>query len=55
YVRDGNFELLYDLERDPGERLDLGYRHPEKLRDLRAAVAGWEADLARNPPPHVVK
>ncbi|GAB5467164.1 MAG: sulfatase-like hydrolase/transferase [Rhodospirillales bacterium] len=35
YLWDG-FEFLYDLERDPGERQNLGYRYPEILAELRA-------------------
>jgi arylsulfatase A-like enzyme len=34
YLWDG-FEFLYDLEQDPGERENLGYRHPELLTELR--------------------
>lgn len=36
YLWDGGFEFLYDLEVDPGERDDLGYRQPELLAELRA-------------------
>lgn len=36
YLWDGGFEFLCDLERDPGEREDLGYRHPDLLAELRA-------------------
>lgn len=51
YVRDGDIELLFDLSRDPAERNDLGYRHPETVAHLRGALADWERDLARNHPP----
>ena len=55
YVRDGSIEMLFDLDRDPGERVNLGYRRPEVLARLRAAVDDWERELAKNPPPFVVK
>ncbi len=39
-----NFEFLYDLEQDPGERNDLGYRNPELLAELRALSKGeWRS------------
>ena len=46
--------LLFDLERDIGEREDLGYRHPEVLAKLQGLLADWEAELAKTPPPFVV-
>ncbi len=39
YLWDG-FEFLYDLDQDPGEREDLGYRHPELLTELRTLSKG---------------
>ncbi|MEM7226877.1 MAG: sulfatase-like hydrolase/transferase [Pseudomonadota bacterium] len=39
YLWDG-FEFLYDLERDPGERENLGYRHPDLLKKLRTLSKG---------------
>jgi len=35
YLWDGGFEFLYDLDRDPGEREDLGYRYPDLIAELR--------------------
>lgn len=40
YLWDGGVEFLYDLEKDPGERDDLGYRNPELLAELRALSKG---------------
>jgi arylsulfatase A-like enzyme len=40
YLWDG-YEFLYDLERDPGERENLGHRHPELLAELRTL---WNGD-----------
>ena len=39
YLWDG-FEFLYDLNRDPGERENLGYRHPDLLAELRSLSKG---------------
>ncbi len=42
YLWDGGFEFLYDLPRDPGEREDLGYRHPDLVAELRnLANSDW--------------
>lgn len=35
-----NYEFLYDIEADPGERQDLGYRFPEILAELRGLSKG---------------
>jgi arylsulfatase A-like enzyme len=45
YVLDREVELLFDLEADPGERHTLAFRHPEKVKELREALMGWEAKL----------
>ncbi|RMH03259.1 MAG: hypothetical protein D6702_06485 [Planctomycetota bacterium] len=37
---DGRAEL-YDLAADPGERVDLGRTRPDRVRELRAALAAW--------------
>jgi len=50
YVRDGSIDLLFNLAEDPGERRDLGYRHPGLVKKLQAAIEAWEADLAKNQP-----
>lgn len=36
YIWDGGAEFLFDLDRDPGERNNLGYQNPELLAELRA-------------------
>ncbi len=56
YIREGEGttarkELLFDVERDPSERRELGYKHPEMMPKLRQLMADWEAELAKNPPP----
>jgi arylsulfatase A-like enzyme len=55
YVRDGAIEVLFDLDVDPGERKDVLYHNPEKLVELRQAMASWEAEMAKEKPAYVVK
>jgi arylsulfatase A-like enzyme len=55
YVNDGNVDSLYDLERDPGERVDLGYQMQTLVAELKKDLADWEADIAKAPPRTVVK
>jgi arylsulfatase A-like enzyme len=43
-VLDGD-EFLFDLSRDQRERANLARRHPDRLADLRARYAAWEAAL----------
>jgi len=55
YVLDGALPMLFDLETDVSERFDVGFRHPEKLHELEALLAAWEAELAKVPPPVLVQ
>jgi arylsulfatase A-like enzyme len=56
-VRDGRWKLLidaddlllFDLERDIGERRDLARAHPDIVRRLRASHAAWEREVAARP------
>lgn len=41
---EGN-EFLYDLSRDPRERANMRYRHPEKFEELKSDFARWDASL----------
>ena len=43
-------EFLFDLSRDQRERANLARRHPERLAELRARYAAWEATLPPIPP-----
>ncbi len=45
YVDDRGQYFLFDLRSDPGERHDVAQQHPDLMRDLRALVAKWEADV----------
>jgi len=55
YVMDGQLPMLFDLSTDIGERHDLGYRFPDKLKELEGLHAAWEAELAREAPAFLVK
>ncbi|MCU0228733.1 MAG: sulfatase-like hydrolase/transferase [Bryobacterales bacterium] len=41
----GNHEMLIDLSRDPGERENLSYQHPDKLAELRAIYERWHQEV----------
>lgn len=46
YINDGNtMDLLFDLEADISERVNLGYQHPDILADLKAKLKAWEAEM----------
>jgi arylsulfatase A len=50
YLNDGNtMDLLFDLSADIGERVNLGYRHPEILTTLKQALKTWEAEMDASP------
>jgi arylsulfatase A-like enzyme len=55
YIRHPEGELLFDLDADAAERNDLSREQPEKVDELRKALARWEADLARSRPRFTVK
>jgi arylsulfatase A-like enzyme len=55
YLQDGNVEMLFDLANDVSERRDVFFKHPEVFADLKRRLAEWEADLAREQPPILVK
>ena len=61
-VRTGRFNLvngkeLYEIPSDPGERNNLAAKHPEKVKELRAAYEAWyraasqECGFSRKPIP----
>lgn len=46
YIDDGGtMDLLFDLESDPGERVNLYSRHPGISADLKAKLKAWEAEM----------
>ena len=41
-IDSGGFEFLHDLDCDPGERENLGYRHPNLIAEFRElAASDW--------------
>jgi len=55
YLQDANVEMLFDLASDIGERRDVSFQHPEVIADLKRRLAGWEAELAKEPTEFLVK
>jgi arylsulfatase A-like enzyme len=47
--------LLYDLERDPGERRSLFYEHQDKVKELRAKLEAWDKEMNQHQPRFSVK
>ena len=45
YIDDRGQYLLFNLRADPGERHDLAQQHADRMREFRALVARWEADV----------
>ena len=47
YVLDGieRLEMLFDLERDPGERYTLYYEHPQVVNELKNSLGTWEKEV----------
>lgn len=46
YLNDGNtMDLLFNLEADIGERVNVGYRHPDVLARLKDSLKAWEAEI----------
>ncbi len=48
-------QLLFDLDRDPGERRNLFYEHPDKAKALRAKLAEWDREMNQSKPRFSVK
>jgi arylsulfatase A-like enzyme len=47
--------LLFDLERDPGERRNLFYEHQDKAKELQAGLAAWDKEMNEHKPRFSVK
>ena len=50
YVQDDMVEMLFNLKDDISEREDLYYERFDKVEELRAKLAEWEADVDKDPP-----
>lgn len=48
-------QLLYDLERDPGERRNLFYEQQEKVKELQAKLTAWDKEMNQSKPRFSVK
>ncbi len=51
YVQDDMVEMLFNLRDDIGEHHDLYYEHLDKVKELKAKLAEWEAEVDKVPPP----
>jgi N-acetylgalactosamine-6-sulfatase len=50
YIDDaGSMDLLFDLEEDISERVNMVYQHPELVHELKQRLADWEAEMDREP------
>jgi arylsulfatase A-like enzyme len=47
--------LLFDLERDPGERRNLFYEHQDKVKELRTKLVEWDKEMNQSNPRFIVK
>lgn len=47
YVRDGEIDMLFDLQRDPRERRDLSYQNQQRVRDMQRSLDEWEKQFPR--------
>jgi arylsulfatase A-like enzyme len=55
-VRDAAFRLdhrgaLFDLQADPGQRVNVAARHPERMQRLQTALKTWKAEMLAELPP----
>jgi arylsulfatase A len=55
YIRYSGGELLFDLDADTGEKIDLSDREPGVVAGLRREMVDWEAEMARSRPRFSVK
>ena len=50
----GSTPSVVDLAKDPGERKDVAYLHPDVTRELARLYGEWEMIFKNNPPPKVI-
>ena len=48
-------QLLFDLDRDPGERRNLFYEQQDKAKELRAKLTAWDKEMNAHKPRFSVK
>jgi len=44
-ILDGGAQLLFDMSRDPGERNDVAFEHPDIVTKLKSQIEAWEKDV----------
>lgn len=46
YINDGNtMDLLFDLSNDTSERHNLNFSYPDRVKELKAKLTAWEAEM----------
>ena len=45
YICEGSLELLFNLEADPGETIDLSLKNPKIVNELKEALRDWESRM----------
>ncbi|MCR9292013.1 MAG: sulfatase-like hydrolase/transferase [bacterium] len=56
YIDDsGSMDLLFDLEADISERVNLVYQHPQIVRELKSRLAEWETEMDAEPKTFTVR
>jgi arylsulfatase A len=54
YLWDANVDLLFRIDQDPAERVDLYYDNIDRALAMKASIVAWEEELAGQPPPYQV-
>ena len=47
YVRDGEIDLLFDLQADPRERHELGYQQQARVKEMQRLLDEWEKQFPK--------
>jgi arylsulfatase A-like enzyme len=53
-LQDAGYDLLFNLESDPGERKDVAFLHPDIVARLNGDLAAWEAEMAASNPSFLI-
>lgn len=55
YIQDSNVEMLFNLEEDISERRDVAFQNPAVFAELKARLAAWEMEMAKERTDFLVK